>query len=149
MGRRVDLGEEFTKEITLSSYRSLLLSLFPLKLFFSDSTSPMRRYSMKNRLLRTLFKAHNVRDLLGCNFSVPRTSMFKINGFNNQYERGEDGDIFVRLRNSGHRLVGMKYYAVMFHLFHGRGNYQYVDDNYHQIIKLKDYTYCKDGLALE
>ncbi len=148
MGRRVDLGEKITSQLSLANYRSYLLSIFPLKLFCSDSISPMRRYSLKNFLLRKIFRANRVNDLLGCNFSLPRQSMYQINGFNNEYERGEDGDIFVRLRNTGHKLLGMKYYAVMFHLFHGRGNYQYVDDNYHKILKLTDYRQCRDGLTL-
>ncbi|MCK5883441.1 MAG: glycosyltransferase [Bacteriovoracaceae bacterium] len=147
MGRRVELGEAITEGLTPSNYRSWLLSLFPIKLFLSDSISSMRRYSFSSKIMRTIFKADKVRDLLGCNFSLSKESMYQINGFNEAYERGEDGDIFVRLRNSGHNCLGMKYYAPMFHLYHGRGNYQYVDDNYHRIFKLTDYIRCDKGLC--
>ena len=75
--------------------------------------------------------------------------MIQINGFNNNYKRGEDGDIFIRVRNLGHKLIGKKYFSPMFHLYHNRGNYQYVDDNYKEILKNKKYTRCKDGLIFD
>lgn len=150
MGRRVELGPELTKNLTPHNYREQLLAPLALGLLLScargDSRSYGRKFSLRHPILRTLAQADKVDDLLGCNFSLNKKSMVKINGFNDEMERGEDGDIFVRLRNSGHKLIGKKYYAVMFHLFHGRGDYQYVDDFYNELIKRKDYTRCDKGL---
>lgn len=151
MGRRVELGEKFSSTLTINNYRSKLFSIISLDLFLSclsnDSRGFLRKNSFHHPLLRNIFKADNVNDLLGCNFSLNKKSMHLINGFNDDYERGEDGDIFVRLRNTNHKLIGKKYFAPMFHLFHGRGNYQYVDDNYEKILLNKEYTFAKNGLS--
>jgi hypothetical protein len=151
MGRRVELGEELTKELNPQSYRQILFSPFSFRFIqscmASDTYAGLRKFSVHNPLLRKMLKADNVLDLLGCNFSLSKKSMIEINGFNDEYQRGEDGDIFVRLRNSGHKLIGKKYFAVMFHLFHSRGNYQYVDDNYAKIIQDQSYKWANDGLS--
>ncbi len=151
MGRRVELSEQITKALSVDNYRKTLLSPLPLKLFLSgltkESHGVFRRYSLNFAPLRRLLKADRVDDLLGCNFSLMRESMIQVNGFNDAVERGEDGDLFVRLRNTNHKLIGKKYYAVMFHLYHGRGNYQYVDDHYFELRKKQDYLRCEQGLA--
>jgi glycosyltransferase involved in cell wall biosynthesis len=153
MGRRVELGQRFTNAITLQNYKKLIFSPLPVKLLTScllkDSRSFMRKFSFYHPLIRRIFRADNVYDLLGSNFSLPKSTMFRINGFNNEYKRGEDGDIFIRVRNLGHKLIGKKYFSPMFHLYHNRGNYQYVDDNYKEILKNKKYTRCKDGLVFD
>ena len=150
MGRRVELGEKLTATLTVQNYRSKLMSPLSLPLLFScalnDSRAYMRKFSFHNSLLRKVYNADNVNDLLGCNFSLNKKSMLLINGFNDDYQRGEDGDIFVRLRNTNHKLIGKKYFAVMFHLYHGRGDYQYVDDNYEKIIQIRDYVRAENGL---
>lgn len=147
MGRRVELGENYTKTLNMSNYRNKLLNPMNMSLMFSDSQSWTRKFSLHSPLFRKLIKADQVHDLLGCNFSLRKSSMVLINGFNDEMQRGEDGDIFVRLRNTKHQLIGMKYFAVMFHLFHGRGNYQYVDDFYSELLQKKDYVWCERGLA--
>ena len=98
-------------------------------------------------MLRKIFKAGHVHDLLGANFSLPRDMMDLINGFNEDYQRGEDGDIFVRLRNSNIKIIGMKYFAVMYHQWHQRGDYQYVDNHYKELLKKTAYTWAEKGLV--
>ncbi len=150
MGRRVDLGEKLASTLTPDNFEGKLFSPLALPLLRScvvgDSRAYMRRISIRNKLLRFLYQANDVDDLLGANFSLPRECMYRINGFNEEYQRGEDGDIFVRLRNSGIRPIGMKYFAVVFHLWHSSGDYQYVDDNYDKIMKLTDYKWTNIGL---
>ena len=150
MGRRVELGPQITSALTKKNYRALLCSPMPTALYISsfknDSRGVLRRSSIKSPILRKLIKADNVSDLLGCNFSLNKKTMILINGFNDDYERGEDGDIFVRIRNNNHKLIGMKYFAPMYHLFHPRGDYQYVDDHYEEILRKTDYLRCQNGL---
>jgi glycosyltransferase involved in cell wall biosynthesis len=150
MGRRIELGPRITNDLMFSNYRKFLNTTFSFKLLFSclmnDSKGFMRKYSLTNKILRKFFNADNVLDLLGSNFSLPKECMIKINGFNEDYQRGEDGDIFVRLRNSKFKTIGMKYFAVMYHLWHTRDDYKYVDDNYDKILKIQDYTWAENGL---
>lgn len=152
MGRRVELGPELTKSLDLKNYRSKLINGFAFSLLKSclrdDSRGYSRILSLKYALLRKLFKANNVHDLLGSNFSLPKASMIEVNGFNEDYQRGEDGELFVRLRNTKHKLLGMKYYAVNFHLWHSRGDYTYVDEHYETVL-LPDTTrvWATNGLV--
>ena len=62
-------------------------------------------------------------------------------------EGGEDGELFVRLRNFGCRLIGMKSYAVCFHLFHKRRSFTEEDEReYREFLKTKNYDWCENGL---
>jgi glycosyltransferase involved in cell wall biosynthesis len=152
MGRKaVELNREMTESLTTNNYQGKLFGLLPLELFRSyiggKTEKFFRRYSIKNRLLRKLLKADNVQDLLGANFSLPKDVIVSVNGFNEDVERGQDGDIFVRIRNSGYTLVGMKYYAGMYHLYHDdRGDL--TERNRIQEEKLKDtsYKWAANGL---
>ena len=151
MGRRVELGPQITKKLNLNNYQQYLLSPFSFKLMLSciskDSRGYLRKFSLKSKVIRKIFKAGHVHDLLGANFSLPRDMMDLINGFNEDYQRGEDGDIFVRLRNSNIKIIGMKYFAVMYHQWHQRGDYQYVDNHYKELLKKTAYTWAEKGLV--
>jgi len=152
MGRKaVELNHELTESLNVSNYEERLFGLLPLGLFYSylrgKTEKFFRRYSIKNRYLRKLLKADNVTDLLGANFSSPKDVIVSVNGFNEDVARGQDGDIFVRIRNSGYKLIGMKYYAGMYHLYHDdRGDL--TERNRRQEEKLKDreYKWAKKGL---
>lgn len=153
MGRRVELGSELTNQMTRKNYRSFLFSPLPWKLIKSglqgDTKNTWRFLRFSNPLLRKVFKADNVMDLLGCNFSLPRQELEEINGFNLEMDRwcrGEDGDIFVRLRNNGVVTLGRKYFANMFHMYHGRSDSTEVDKVYEELLVLRDYRYCDKGL---
>ena len=43
-----------------------------------------------------------------------------MNGFDESLEHywGEDGDLFIRVRNAGAEICGLKNYAVQFYLWH-------------------------------
>jgi hypothetical protein len=61
-------------------------------------------------------------DLLGSNFSLWKTDLLSVNGFNESLESywGEDGDLFIRLRNSGIKPIGAKSLCIQYHVFHPR-----------------------------
>jgi glycosyltransferase involved in cell wall biosynthesis len=61
------------------------------------------------------------RGILGCNFSLFRQELLKINGFDHRYEApgtGEDSDIDFRLTLCGIRKIPMISKAVQYHVFH-------------------------------
>lgn len=126
MGRRLELGPKLTDQLTLETYPKFLFSWLSLPFLISllngETRNPFRKYSINNRFLRKLLKADKVVDLLGCNFSLRKSEMLEINGFNEDFEGYglEDFDIFLRLKNLGCNLVGKKCFAVQFHLFHPR-----------------------------
>ena len=153
MGRRVELGKAYTQKI--SSIQSLM-GAFPFKLWLSclkgDSRSFLRTYSIKNPSLRKLLKADDVKDLLGSNFSLPKKTLLSINGFNEDLDGGndsigEDGDIFIRLKNSGVKRIGKKYFAPMFHLYHERKDRTDSYQMYLEKLKQTKYTWALNGLV--
>ncbi|MFZ4712942.1 MAG: glycosyltransferase [Bacteriovoracaceae bacterium] len=155
MGRRVELGEKITPKINKSSVYEILLKPWSVELFKScyfdrDSRGFFRSFSIKNQVLRFLMKADSIVDIMGCNFSLPTSTMIKINGFNESFTRyfGEDSDVFVRLRNIGCRIIGKKYFATQFHLYHNRRPFTKEDENkYFELLKDLNYKRCENGIA--
>ncbi|UXI02786.1 glycosyltransferase [Photobacterium sp. TY1-4] len=71
----------------------------------------------------TLSQYLNKKDkgLVGCNFSLFKSSLLKINGFDERYESpgvGEDSDIEYRLRLDGVKIKNIFYLANQIHLYH-------------------------------
>jgi glycosyltransferase involved in cell wall biosynthesis len=156
MGRRVELGKTYTQRLSPQKSVQSLLGTFPFRLWLSclsgDSRSFLRTYSVKNSALRKILKADEVNDLLGCNFSLPKKTLLSINGFNEDLDGGndsigEDGDIFVRLRNSGVKTIGKKYFAPMFHLYHERQDRAESDHMYREKLKNTQYKWAENGHA--
>jgi len=61
--------------------------------------------------------------LLGCNFSIHKSSLLSVNGFDEDYETrggGEDTDIAARLDLFGVRMKSVRYLARQFHLGHDK-----------------------------
>jgi GT2 family glycosyltransferase len=153
MGRRVELGPEISAKITEESVTDFNRG-FNRRLFFSglkgDSHATMRALRIKNPLLQKLFKRNRVPDLLGSNFSVTRDLMLEVNGYNEDFKSywGEDGDLFIRLRNVGAKLVGLKGFAIQYHLDHTR-----LEPNpesqarYEKLLDDKTYVRCKNGIV--
>ena len=154
MGRRVELGKKYTQRLSPTKSNQSLLGAFPFKLWLSclqgDSRSFLRTYSIKNKVLRKALKADHVNDLLGCNFSLPKETLLSINGFNEDLDGGndsigEDGDIFIRLKNLGVLRIGKKYFAPMFHLYHERKDRTESYQKYLEKLKQTKYVWAHNG----
>jgi hypothetical protein len=92
---------------------------------------------------------HWVPDLLGSNFSIDRELLYQVNGFDEGREHywGEDGDLYVRVRNSNAKITGRKSFAVQLHLWHPtRSPQKNAEADYRK--QLADFTYvrCPQGL---
>ena len=147
MGRRVELGKKITESLSLGNYRETLSLSSPKYLtsaIFGDTHGSGRIISIKNKLLRILFSADKVGDLLGANFSTTKNKLLEINGFNEYTDKlggSEDGDLFVRFRNTKTKLIGKKYFAPMFHIHHKRPDRNVSDDYYQEILKRNDFVW--------
>lgn len=156
MGRRVLLGPELTRRVTRENFRKILFPTLSPRLIWSalkrDSTYVSLKHSPKNPHLRRLLGAERVPDLIGCNFSLRRRTMLKINGFNEDFEGYglEDFDIFLRLRNLGCRIVGRRYFAVQYHLFHPRPvNTDRNIELYESLLEDENYTRAARGISTD
>ncbi len=90
-----------------------------------------------------------VDDMKGCNFSVDRESLLKVNGFDEDYEgyAREDTDLEVRLQNLGLKIKSLKGLAIQYHVWHNR--LPESENNKRKLIQTSAVTEpaCKNGLV--
>lgn len=153
MGRRVDLSEALTQKITpenvLAFARGLNFDLIRSSLK-GETRNVLRsvRLSGPKWLLKVL-KRDKVYDLLGSNYSISTQTLREVNGYNEDFQGywGEDGDLFVRVRNRGVPCLGMIGYAVQWHLYHKR-----LEETPENVAKVREllnnttYIECKNGI---
>lgn len=73
------------------------------------------------KALRTLFVRERVRYILGCNFSLYKSTLLAVNGFDERFlypGYGEDIDLEYRLSRMGIPAVSRKCQLVQFHCYH-------------------------------
>ena len=154
MGRRVNLGPQVTQMYTEANVTRLNHGLSWQLLqaaWRKDVEDPNRAIRISPPWLRRLLGRDRVPDLLGSNFSISNMLLRKINGYNEQYKHywGEDGDLFVRARNSGAEIRGSRSIAIQYHLYHKMLTPDPVAmDNYYKVLLPgRDYKYCEQGIA--
>lgn len=123
-GRRVNLSPKITSLLTESNIKNGYLENRNLSLvmdgLFGKSFDVEKGFYTSNPIVRSLLNRKK-RGILGCNFSLYKSDLLKINGFDERYEGpsiGEDSDIQYRLELIGIKIKSLKYMAVQYHLFH-------------------------------
>ena len=123
-GRRVNLSEKITNQLTPALIKKGFLEKKTNKLIidglFGKSAYVEKGIYIRNKSLRELLNK-KVRGLLGCNFSIYKEDLLKINGFDERYEApsiGEDSDIQYRLELAGTKIKSLNNIAVQYHLYH-------------------------------
>ena len=154
MGRRVDLSQEITATITpenvLQFNQGLQWGL--LKSGLKGETKNVLRSVRLNapQWVLKILKRDRVFDLLGSNFSIHTQTLHEVNGYNEDFNSywGEDGDLFVRVRNSDVPCVGKIGYAVQWHLYHERleETPEHIE-MYRALLQNKEYRRCKNGIT--
>lgn len=151
-GRRVDLGPVFSQTLTPHLVKNGDLNGFNFSLWKSclskDSSYFHRAFPVTNPLLRKILKMEKVDDMKGCNFSVDKESVIKINGFDEDYEgyAREDTDLELRLQYLGLKIKSLKGLAIQYHVWHPR-----LPESEGNKLKLKEISHvrsasCKNGL---
>jgi len=122
-GRRVNLSEKITKILTpekiRDGYLERELNLIPDGIF-GNSYDVEKGFYFRNNFLRKYFNKKK-RDLLGCNFSISKDNIMRINGFDERYEApsiGEDSDVQYRFELNGIKIKSLNNIAVQYHLYH-------------------------------
>lgn len=124
VGRRVELSDDLSKDID----REYIYSKAFDRLWFKALINSFKRETRKaekgiriankwlNEKLSTTKKG-----ILGCNFSLHKEVLLKLNGFDERYIYpgvGEDTEIKERLKNGGYEIFNPKFALVQFHLWH-------------------------------
>jgi len=123
-GRRVNLSEKITKQLSEENVREGFLERKKILLIadglFGKSIDVEKGIFLENKFLLKYFNRKK-RGLLGCNFSLFKEDLIKINGFDERYEApsiGEDSDVQFRLELFGIKIKSINHSAVQYHLFH-------------------------------
>lgn len=152
-GRRVELGPAISSKLRTSQYTieklaNPFLYLLNMPSFRKDGINDYE-LGLPLGFLQRFTSARSIR-LVGCNLSCHRKDLYKINGFNEDYEFpgiGEDSDIDWRLKSVGVEIVNVKFSAVQYHLHHERG-YGISEANLEILDKTQQQGsyYCKHGI---
>lgn len=123
-GRRLELSEEIsaflTPELVARGYlqRNLLRIMFAIR--HQSGNSGSKGIYIRSAAIRSL-RASKRGSVLGCNFSLHKSDLLQVNGFDTRYEGpgfGEDSDLELRLRVNEVRIVPFSNAAVQYHLWH-------------------------------
>jgi glycosyltransferase involved in cell wall biosynthesis len=123
-GRRVNLSEYISKKLTPEKIRDGYLAKRIIKLIydgiFGQSTYVEKGIYFKSVLIRKILNK-KYRGIVGCNFSLYKEDILRINGFDERYEApsvGEDTDIQYRLELLGVKIKSINNIAIQYHLYH-------------------------------
>lgn len=129
-GRRAQLTQEITDELTLDVVsqknfeRKICWSLFWAGVLGKESHVE-NSVRITNKRLRKWFIKEKKEGIIGCNFSLFKTDILKVNGFDERYlsaGTGEDSDLELRLRQVGIFPLTKKHLLTVFHRKHKREN---------------------------
>ncbi len=152
LGRRVETSERWSNSLTMEKitgggyehigWRELLDGVRGKSLRVEDGIR-ISSSSLRKLLLR------NVRGMLGSNFSVTKTDLTSINGFDEAYNGpgcGEDSDIQYRLGLIGVRGKSLRNVAIQYHIHHPLTKVSDACWERFEMVKNMHEPRCKDGL---
>jgi glycosyltransferase involved in cell wall biosynthesis len=132
-GRRVLLTQNITDTLLNSSLNTfnfkfkLFFKLLYETLFFKQKTL-LERFFRLPRWMRKIFIIEKRRYILGCNFSLYKSDLLSVNGFDERFlypGYGEDTDLELRLERKGIPAMSRQCQLIQFHCFH-----KHFDTNY-------------------
>lgn len=156
-GRRVNLTKSMSEKMTKERILNLDYQRTGLKeIVFSSLNKDIKDFSfnaeeafiIRGKILRSLL-TNKDEHILGCNFSLHKSLLEKINGFDENYEGpglGEDSDIEFRLRLINAKFKSVRNLAVQYHLFHPKTIEEESNMDYFNNVKEKKEFFCKNGL---
>ena len=119
-GQRVNLVKELAVRISEEMITQGYFDGFTWWGLFQNLRKKNRYFEEAFRFLSLLRRNTNFNPL-GCNFSIFKEDLYKVNGFDEDYVTrggGEDTDIAMRLRYVGVHMKSVRYRAIQFHLGH-------------------------------
>jgi glycosyltransferase involved in cell wall biosynthesis len=151
-GRRVNWSSEITGSMTLERVESGYFERLSLPILMDGlrarSANLEDGIRIKSPLVRKILHRNRPR-ILGCNFSVERGLLERVNGFNEDYTApglGEDSDIAFRLQLTGVNLITLRYLAILFHLYHPATKVGESNKRLYEETVAKREPYCQNGL---
>lgn len=152
-GRRTYLSERLSAKMEPDKIRRGYLEgrfLFDLLCdgVFGKSTHVIKGIYVRNALLRRYLN-RSVAGVLGSNFSVHKTDLEAINGFDERYQApavGEDSDIELRLIWNNVKMRMVKNIAVQYHIHHKKLPRSQKNMDIFEIVKREKTPFTEYGL---
>ena len=124
-GSRVLLQSEFTKNIFKED-------IFKAPYFFSSDAKNklnMLRIPIISKIV-SYFKSQNINRIRGCNFSIFKNDIIKVNGFDEEitFWGREDSEFVQRLFNIGINKQQLKFSGIQYHLYHKERTHKLEND---------------------
>jgi glycosyltransferase involved in cell wall biosynthesis len=119
-GRRVMIARKTAENVTMDMVKNGYFDKISLWSIFKTLKGQTRYLEDALPIIHSLRPVHPF-NLLGCNFSLHKEDLLKVNGFDEEYESrggGEDTDVAVRLELVGIKMKSVRYLAKQFHLGH-------------------------------
>ncbi|PWD99424.1 glycosyltransferase [Marinilabilia rubra] len=143
-GRRVNISESLKQHFLKEQIKEKSPLLFFLRLIWDSITGKTRDIEKGIRVpikfINKKFGKFN-RGILGANFSLYKSALIEINGFDMRYEKpfvGEDTDLEYRLRLTGKKVFSPRFRAVQYHFIHNRQNRISETENLEILKKTKE-----------
>ena len=142
-GSRVLLQSEFTSSL-------IKKNLFKKPSFYLEHAKNkinMVRLPFLTKLM-SYFKNQNINRIRGCNFSLFKDDIIKVNGFNEEITTWgrEDSEFVQRLFNSGVRKQHLKFSGIQYHLYHKERIHNNINNNILQATIKNNATWCSLGI---
>lgn len=151
-GRRVNYSKQITDRLTLEDVISGRFEKLTMRVLIDGlmarSSNLEDAVRIDSAFIRRILHLNRAR-ILGCNFSVEKTLLEKINGFNEDYQApglGEDSDIAFRLELAGARLIPLRYLAILYHLYHPPTRVPEENKKIYEHIVTERNPICPNGL---
>ena len=150
-GRRVALGKELSDKLDKEQILSKKYGKIGLRHFIDSLSGDEGSKHVEEGLrfeTRIFGKGDDVH-ILGCNFSIEKVLLEKINGFDENYEGpglGEDSDVEFRLRLINAKFKSVRNKAIQYHLYHPKTKEAETNFEYFQQVKEKGEYFCENGL---
>ena len=142
-GSRVLLQPEFSSSLFKEN-------LFKKPSFFlkdAKNKINMLRLPLLTKLM-SYFKNQNINRIRGCNFSLFKEDIIKVNGFNEEITTWgrEDSEFVQRLFNIGVRKQHLKFSGIQYHLYHKERMHNNTNDDILQTTIKNNATWCSLGI---
>jgi len=142
-GSRVLLQSEFTSNL-------LKKNLFIKPSFFlkhAKNKINMFRLPLLTKLM-SYFKNQSINRIRGCNFSLFKEDIIKVNGFNEEMTiwGREDSEFVQRLFNSGVWKQHIKFSGIQYHLYHKERIHNNINNDILKATIKNNTTWCSYGI---
>ncbi|MEL7147610.1 MAG: glycosyltransferase [Bacteroidota bacterium] len=125
-GRRVKLSDKLSKNLTESDISEGKLdrrwfSPLVFDFIFGKTKHIEKGFRLWGVVPQVKKRTNPKREVLGCNFSIHKADIVRINGFDERYKGpgiGEDIDIDLRFTNDGGEVRLFKFGAIQYHVYH-------------------------------